>query len=48
VCAGFIELNGEKDFDPNVFFGIYAGLIIILLIASIFLEKGHEPEIILR
>lgn len=45
VSAGFIELQDGKT-DPNVYFGTYGGLILMLLIASIFLNKALEPEII--
>jgi len=47
VCAGFIELDDGKDVDPNFYFGIYAGLIFILLLAAIFLNRKLEPEIII-
>jgi len=46
-AAGAIELDEGNDFDPNWYFGTYAGLIFFLLIASIFLNKELEPEIIL-
>lgn len=46
--AGFIELGDEKDVDPNLYFGVYAFLIFVLLIASVFLNRDLEPEIILR
>ena len=48
TIAGFIELGDGKDVDPNWYFGVYAFLIFILLIASIFLNRDLEPEIILR
>lgn len=48
TIAGFIELGDGKDVDPNVYFGTYAFLILILLIASIFLNRDLEPEIILH
>lgn len=46
-AAGTIELDDGKDVDPNVYFGTYAALIFCLLIASIFLNKKLEPELIL-
>jgi hypothetical protein len=48
VCAGFIELNYENDYDPNILFGVYIGIITVLLIASIFLNSNLEPEVILK
>lgn len=48
VCAGFIEMNADNDYDPNILFGVYVGIIAILLFASIFLNRHHEPEIILQ
>ena len=48
VSAGCIELDDGKDVDPNVYFGTYAGLIFLLFIAAIFLNKKLEPEIILQ
>lgn len=48
VSAGFIEMTCDNDYDPNILFGVYAGIIAILLIASIFLNYYHEPEVILR
>ena len=45
-AAGTIELDDDAV-DPNWYFGIYAGLIFILLIAAILLNKELEPEIIL-
>jgi hypothetical protein len=48
TSAGFIELNGEnQEIDPNFYFGTYAGLIFFLLLASIFLNKHLEPEVVL-
>ena len=48
VSAGCIELDDGKDVDPNVYFGTYAGLIFMLFLAAIFLNKKLEPEIILQ
>lgn len=48
TIAGCIELNDGKDVDPNWYFGIYAFLIFVSLIASIFLNRNLEPEIILK
>lgn len=48
VCAGLIELNNDNDYDPNILFGVYIGIISILLIASIFLNRDLEPEVILK
>lgn len=48
TIAGFIELGDGKDVDPNWYFGVYAFLIFILLVASIFLNRDLEPEIILK
>jgi MFS family permease len=48
AIAGTIELSDGKDCDPNWYFGVYAFLIFILLLASIFLNRDLEPEIILR
>jgi hypothetical protein len=48
LCAGFIELNYEHDYDPNILFGVYIGIISVLLIASIFLNRNLEPEVILK
>lgn len=48
VCAGFIELNYESDYDPNILFGVYIGIITVLLTASIFLNSNLEPEVILK
>ena len=47
TSAGFIEMNGGDDIDPNFYFGSYAGLIFILLLASIFLNRQFEPDVIL-
>ena len=45
--AACIELQGAgDDLDPNIYFGTYMGLIFLLLIASIFLNRELEPEII--
>jgi preprotein translocase subunit Sec61beta len=48
TAAGLIELDdgNGKDIDPNIYFGIYGFLISILLVASIFLNRTLEPEII--
>ena len=48
TIAGFLELGDGKDVDPNFYFGIYAFLIFVLLMASIFLNRDLEPEIILH
>ena len=49
VCAGFIELYYiDSDYDPNILFGVYVGIISVLLIASIFLNRNLEPEVILK
>lgn len=48
VSAGFIELNGGDDIDPNIYFGTYMGLICTLLIASIWMNKDLEPEAVLE
>ena len=47
-CAGFIELSYEDDYDPNILFGVYIAIITVLLIASFFLNRDLEPEIILK
>lgn len=39
-------MDEEREVDPNYYFGAYAGLIVILLVASIFLDSVNEPEII--
>ena len=41
-------LFGGKDLEPNVYFGTYLGIIILLLISSIFLNRNLEPEIIIH
>ena len=41
-------MNSDNDYDPNILFGTYCGIIAILLIASIFLGRHYEPEIILH
>lgn len=46
TAAGLIELSDDHDVDPNLYFGIYGFLILILLVASIFLNSSLEPEII--
>jgi hypothetical protein len=46
--AGTIELKGGDDLDPNLYFGTYMGLICTLLLASIFMNRELEPEIILH
>ena len=46
LSAGFIELQEDNDIDPNLYFGTYGFLIVILLLASIFLNRALEPEII--
>jgi hypothetical protein len=46
VIAGSIEYDQSREVDPNWYFGAYAGLVTILLIASIFLDRVNEPEII--
>jgi hypothetical protein len=48
LTAAFIELKDNQNLDPNIFFGIYASFIIILLIVSIFLNRDLEPEVILE
>lgn len=45
ISAGFIELQ-EGNKEPNIYFGIYGSLVLMLMIASIFLNKALEPEII--
>jgi len=45
VSAGSIEIQDGKT-DPNFYFGTYGFLILCLLIASIFLNRALEPEII--
>ena len=47
VSAGFIELDDGKDVDPNVYFGGYAGLMVFLFLASVFLNRKLEPEVLL-
>jgi len=46
--AGFMVMLGGAEIDPNVYFGIYMSIIILLLISSIFLSKDWEPEIIIH
>lgn len=46
--AGTIEMGDGKDVDPNFYFGVYAGLIVILLVAAVYLNRDNEPDIILR
>jgi hypothetical protein len=48
VSAGFIEYTGDEGLDPNIYFGTYAGLICLLLLASIFMSNELEPEVILH
>lgn len=48
LTAGGIEIQGGDDIDPNIYFGTYMGLICLLLIASIFLNRDLEPEVILH
>lgn len=48
ITAGAIEINGGDDIDPNIYFGTYMGLICLLLIASICLNRDLEPEIIMH
>lgn len=48
VTAGCVEMNQGSETDPNIFFGTYAGLILILLIAAIYLNQDCEPEIVLQ
>ena len=49
AIAGFIQLLENRIVvDPNFYFGTYAFLIVVLLIASITLNRNLEPEIILR
>ena len=47
-AAGSIELSASEgdEIDPNWYFGTYAFLISILLVASIYLNRALEPEII--
>lgn len=47
LSAGFIGLEDGKNIDPNLFFGIYTGLICLLLVAAIMLNRNLEPEIVL-
>jgi hypothetical protein len=46
MSAGFIDISDGKEVDPNIYFGTYGFLILILLISSIFLNRALEPEII--
>ena len=48
VGAGSIELGGGAEIDPNIYFGTYMCLICTLLIASIWMNRELEPEIILH
>ena len=48
ISAGTMVLFGGKDLDPNAYFGTYLGILILLLISSIFLNRNFEPEIILH
>ena len=45
--AGFIELYYTEKFDPNIFFGIFAFLIFVLFISTLYLNRNLEPEIVL-
>lgn len=46
ITAGSIEIDESREVDPNLYFGAYAGLIVILFIAAVFLDSVNEPEII--
>jgi Na+/melibiose symporter-like transporter len=46
LIAGSVELQ-DSEIDPNFYFGTYALLILILVIASIFLNYDLEPDIVL-
>lgn len=45
--AGFIELYYTETFDPNIFFGIFAFLIFIQFLSTLYLNRNLEPEIVL-
>ena len=47
-AAGLMELFGGEELDPNVYFGTYMGLICLLLISAVFLNRDFEPEFILH
>ena len=42
--AGLLELYCGDDMDPNVYFGTYMSLIILLLLSSIFLRRKKLDE----
>ena len=46
IIAGSIEYDQSRAVDPNWYFGAYAGLVTILLVAAVFLDRVNEPEII--
>lgn len=46
--AGLMGLFGGEELDPNVYFGTYMGIICLLLISAIFLNREFEPELILH
>lgn len=41
-------MNEGSATDPNIFFATYAGLILILLVAAIYLNPDLEPEVVLQ
>ena len=47
-AAGMMQLLGGDDLDPNVYFGTYLGLICLVLVSAIFLNRDFEPEFILH
>jgi hypothetical protein len=48
LIAASLEYQDQKKIDPNIFFGIYASIIAILLIASLSLNYNLEPDIVLK
>jgi hypothetical protein len=47
-CDATSDALIQKKIDPNIFFGIYAAIIAILLIASLTLNYNLEPDIVLK
>lgn len=46
--AGTIQASSNKNLNPNIYFGVYTGLIVLMFSATLLLNRNLEPEIVLR
>ena len=44
--AGFLEYSSTHEIDPNLFFGLYTFMTMIMTISVAALSKNMEPEIV--